>query len=218
MLVYGFKLGKLQQDKQPAVKQAFDDAVALIEKAQGGFQQGHLKKWVGGQADKKDADTAAGQMAAMIGSVNVVVDTASPEGAGANSFAFCNAENFRGNKNPFDDCSKSWTGPAKIFVGPNFFSDKVSRGERAQSLLHEFTHLAFATTDEKFGTGAMNGKECYGADYCVELANSEPTKARRNADNWGFYFAAYRDKLGWSGDDGKYLEPDECAKVRGKRF
>lgn len=210
---FSFTLSKLDSTKRDMVTRAADDLTKLLEAAQT-LQPLYHSKWLGSAISAEDVRTYTGRMAQFVSDVLTTLGTASAEGVGGGSFAYCNAEKYRGVQS--FGAAYAYGPQCTMLLGPNFFHDKVSRGERAQTLLHELTHLALATTDEKV-TVSGKDEDAYG-DYCLELLRLAPDRAKRNADNWGFYFTAYRGGLGWSEQEAMYLEADEISAVRGKRF
>jgi hypothetical protein len=100
---------------------------------------------------------------------------------------------------------------SQVNVNRGFSSDRFSFGEKVGAILHEITHMCIGTADVVY-----DGREMYGADYCVELAMKAPTVAITNADNWCYYFTSYHDKIIQSGFDWKGLTPEEVAARRGK--
>ncbi len=233
VLKFAFKIrGSMYANKRPLVTQAYGDLSSLLQQANLHYSGLHHQKWLGGQVSEGDVKTYTQRMVDFVNGVDITVEAASPSGgglgsmggAGAYSYAYCDAVKYRGQRLFGEDYASQWKTTCQLNVGPNFFESSVSRGERAQSLLHELTHLALATTDEKVSVKVSKHTEeradvdCYGADYCAKLVKKNPTSASRNAENWGYYFTAYRTNLAWAGGDDKYLEPAECKEARGKRF
>ena len=228
MLVYGFKLNR-QQGKQPKVKQAFEDAKKLLEASKKNYTSDHHHNWLGLSITETKVKEYTDQMVRFLDKINVQIDTRSGQSERLNDFAYSIPEKYRGNKNFGDNYEKSWDKKCKGWVCDNFYSSKSSRGERAHSLLHELTHLAIATHDYGLTSGgalirtdnepnAKTTKEFYGADYCQELKINYPDAACKNAENWAYYFLAYRNGMNWSDEDQKYLSVSDCKKYRGKRF
>jgi hypothetical protein len=212
---YGYKLGTLLKDKQPVVKRAFDAVGELLGQAvtPSPYFRGY---WLGNSISAANTLTYTQWIVSFLSRVVVKVEFGSPEGAGAQSFAYCDSQKYRGQQQFGSNYSNTLTAPCTIMVGPKFFSNESSRGERAGTLLHELTHLVLATTDEKLTIGGHE-EECYGADYCRKLVLQDSDKAQRNAENWGYYFTAYHVLLGWPADDTKYLTALSGEHIRGKR-
>lgn len=212
---FNFLLGS-DTGKKDILNRAADDVAKLLAAA-ATYDPFHHTKWLGNLISAEDVKAYTGRMIKFITEVQTTFGTGSSEGAGGGSFAFCDAEKYRGKVAFGTDYSSTWKKQCIIVMGWNFFSPKVYRGERALTLIHEVTHLALATTDEKLARSSGPEVDCYGSDYCLELVTTAADRAKKNAENWAYYFAAYRDGLGWSAEDAKYLAPDECAAIRGKR-
>ena len=56
-----------------------------------------------------------------------------------------------------------------------------------QAFLHELSHLVGATDDEDHPNPTTVGQKAYGSAAALALALANPTSARNNADNYGFY-------------------------------
>lgn len=56
-----------------------------------------------------------------------------------------------------------------------------------ETLVHELSHLIVGTDDEKLGADT-----CYGGDLARQLATSDVTKAKNNAENWGLFVEEFR--------------------------
>lgn len=88
---------------------------------------------------------------------------------------------------PLNSLSKN----PSICLGCGFHSSKYSWGEKVIAIIHEITHMAIGTSDEKM----QNGQDAYGSMNCSKLKDEDPDKAYRNADNWAYYFGSYNDKI-----------------------
>ena len=208
---FSFTMGLLPGDKKDLMTRAVEDAQSLLDAASGGgYNALAHTKWLGSGISPTDVQTYTTRMGLLAAGVLFTLGYQN----NPDSFAWCNADKYRGSQE--FGAEYPYAPQCTMMFCTNFFSDKVSRGERAQTLLHELTHLALASTDEKVTVG---GKEvdAYG-DLCATLLSQAPERAKKNADNWGFYFAAYRSGLGWSEKDSMYLEVEEIAAARGKRF
>lgn len=64
----------------------------------------------------------------------------------------------------------------RIYLGTNYFSTGQNSLERPQTIYHEMSHKVLATNDHE-----------YGAAECQQLALNNAAKARKNADNYGYF-------------------------------
>jgi len=202
------------------------DVEELLERAAKGVNlSNHRKDWLGPAITDEDVQLYTDRLLSeFLGKVTVTVKKSNLWAK--ESFAATRPFEYRGDKR----FGEEWVYDAKcnVYVGERFFSDDVSRGERAQSILHELTHLALATYDWGLSGDKLvridkkDHPECskayYGADRCAELISKDSNKACTNAENWGFYFLAYRIGLGWTNDEQLYLTSKSCKEIRGKRW
>jgi len=99
-----------------------------------------------------------------------------------------------------------------VQVNAGFSSPRFGFGEKVGAILHEITHMCIGTNDVVY-----EGREMYGADYCVELAEADTNLALTNADNWCYYFTSYHDQIVQKGKDWSGLTPAEVANRRAGR-
>ncbi len=64
----------------------------------------------------------------------------------------------------------------RIYLGKEYFSTASNSMDRPQTVYHELTHKVLATNDHE-----------YGAAGCRALAISDPAKAKKNADSYGYF-------------------------------
>ena len=108
-----------------------------------------------------------------------------------------------------------------ISLGHGFPQCRWSWGERVGTLIHEFSHKALGTADVQLGTkNGLQGPEpiwSYGT-ACLTLAQHPQLyeQALNNAENWGYYICAYRNRVGLTeGPDDpswRYLEKADFSK------
>lgn len=86
---------------------------------------------------------------------------------------------------------------SKVTIGPNFKNlDKYAStaltvfGDQDQfeTLVHELSHVVLGTNDEVNDSGVT----AYGATNARNLATADASKAKTNAENWGFFVEEFR--------------------------